>query len=93
MQTKKYIITGLLGLSFVGIGAFFLMRNQVFIPDILRDGNLLSYVPGYTDQLIYIEVDEGLVTRLNTMNTQQYDENFQQLVEKVDTALVTQYTT
>jgi hypothetical protein len=81
----------------VGLAAALLMRGDFspssFLSPIARDSNILSHVPGHFDQMIYIDMDDELITTLMKSQPNQYGENFQQLAERVDIALIIQYAT
>ena len=95
MNSRKYIIVWLVWLFGVWIAAFFMMRwkqlpADIASPVISPTSSLFSVVPRSFDQLVYIHVDEALMTTVENMDW--WIAWLSELITRVDSALVTSYT-
>lgn len=95
MNSKKYTLVWLVWLVGVCIAAFFMMRDaklpaNITSPVIPTASTLFSVVPRSFDQLVYIQVDDALISTIENMD--EWTAWLWQLIERVDSALVTAYT-
>jgi len=91
MNTKKYTLIWMAWLVCVGVAAFFMIRgsqlpNTIDSPLIPTASDMFSLVPWWFDQLVYIRVDEELAQSVTSIPW------LDQLVSRVDSALISQYT-